>query len=248
MKGNGRVIEALNDLLTLELTVINQYFLHSKMCENWGYRRLAKRFRDVAFEEMKDAERIIDRILFLEGVPNMQRLGAVTIGESVPEQLQIQLEGEGQALRVLADGIKVSLEEGDDASRIAVGTALAGGPPHRSQRALLTHWAPALSAGGESRVRPGMQHAGGWEPTGDQALHARPGEPMALAVAPQRPIPVPDRLGAEGLHGVRVAGHGVVGEVTSHHAGQPASLLGDRQVPASHERELDLAQLRRHPP
>ena len=65
---------------------------------------------------MKDAERIIDRILFLEGVPNMQRLGAVTIGESVPEQLQIQLQGERDAL-VLADGIKVSLEEGDDASR-----------------------------------------------------------------------------------------------------------------------------------
>jgi bacterioferritin len=117
MKGNGRVTEALNELLTLEMTVINQYFLHSKMCENWGYRRLAKRLRDVAFEEMKDAETIIDRILFLEGVPNMQRLGAVTIGESVPEQLRIQLEGERQALKVLADGIKVSLDEGDDASR-----------------------------------------------------------------------------------------------------------------------------------
>lgn len=87
------------------------------MCENWGYRRLAKRLREVAFEEMKDAEAIIDRILLLEGVPNMQRLGAVTIGEGVPEQLRIQLEGERQALKILADGIKVSLEEGDDASR-----------------------------------------------------------------------------------------------------------------------------------
>jgi hypothetical protein len=91
----------------------------------------------------------------------MQRLGAVTIGESVPEQLQIQLEGEGQALRVLADGIKVSLEEGDDASRIAVGTALAGGPPHRSQRALLTHWAPALGISAKAHVGKGMHHAGG---------------------------------------------------------------------------------------
>ena len=69
MKGSGRVTDALNELLTLELTVINQYFLHSKMCENWGYRRLAKRFRDVAFEEMEDAERIIDRILLLEVCP-----------------------------------------------------------------------------------------------------------------------------------------------------------------------------------
>jgi bacterioferritin len=117
MQGNGRVIEALNDLLTLELTVINQYFLHSRVCENWGYRRLAKRLRDVAFEEMKDAERIIDRILFLEGVPNMQRLGAVTIGESVPEIFRTQLDGERQALRLLGDGIKASVETGDDASR-----------------------------------------------------------------------------------------------------------------------------------
>jgi bacterioferritin len=117
MKGDDRVIEALNELLTLELTVINQYFLHSKMCESWGYRRLAGRLREVALEEMKDAERIIDRVLFLEGVPNMQRMGAVTIGESVPEQLRIQLEGERQALRILGEGIKVSIEAGDDASR-----------------------------------------------------------------------------------------------------------------------------------
>lgn len=117
MKGSGRVIDTLNELLTLELTVVNQYFLHSRMCENWGYRRLAKRLRDVAFEEMKDSERIIDRILFLEGVPNMQRLGAVTIGETVPEQLRIQLDGERKALSVLADGIRVSMDEGDDASR-----------------------------------------------------------------------------------------------------------------------------------
>jgi bacterioferritin len=87
------------------------------MCESWGYRRLAGRLREIALEEMKDAERIIDRVLFLEGVPNMQRMGAVTVGERVPEQLRIQLEGERQALRILADGIKVSLEEGDDASR-----------------------------------------------------------------------------------------------------------------------------------
>jgi bacterioferritin len=117
MKGRGRVTDALNDLLTLQMTVIKQYFLHSRMCENWGYRRLARRLREVGLEEMKDAEAIIDRILFLEGVPNMQRLGAVTIGESVPEQLGIQLEGERQALKILADGIKVSLEEGDEASR-----------------------------------------------------------------------------------------------------------------------------------
>jgi bacterioferritin len=117
MKGNDAVIDSLNELLTLQLTVVNQYFLHSRMCENWGYRRLGKRFRDIAFEEMRDAERIIDRILLKEGVPNMQRLGAVTIGESVPEMFRIGLEGERQALKLLESGIKVSLDEGDQATR-----------------------------------------------------------------------------------------------------------------------------------
>jgi bacterioferritin len=117
MKGHERVIEALNELLTLELTVINQYFLHSKMCEDWGYARLAARFRAVSREEMDDAEEIIERILFLEGVPNMQRLGAVTIGEGVSEQLRLQLEAERRALELLAKGIAVSTEAGDEASR-----------------------------------------------------------------------------------------------------------------------------------
>jgi bacterioferritin len=117
MRGNERVIEALNELLTLELTVINQYFLHSKMCDDWGYARLAARFRAVSREEMDDAEEIIERILFLEGLPNMQRLGAVSIGESVPEQLRLQLEAERRALELLAKGIAVSDEAGDTSSR-----------------------------------------------------------------------------------------------------------------------------------
>jgi bacterioferritin len=117
MKGNESVIEALNELLTLELTVINQYFLHSKMCEDWGYARLAARFRAVSREEMDDAEQIIERILFLEGVPNLQRLGAVTIGQSVPEQLRLQLEAERRALDLLARGVAVSDEAGDASSR-----------------------------------------------------------------------------------------------------------------------------------
>jgi bacterioferritin len=117
MKGNDRVVEALNELLTLELTVINQYFLHSKMCEDWGYARLAARFRAVSREEMDDAEELIERILFLEGIPNMQRLGPVTIGETVPEQLRIQLEAEKRALELLAQGISAADEAADKASR-----------------------------------------------------------------------------------------------------------------------------------
>jgi bacterioferritin len=117
MEASERVVEQLNKLLTLELTVINQYFAHTKMCENWGYRGLAKRFRDIALEEMKDAEEIMERVLFLEGIPNMQRLGPVKLGEDVPEQLRLQLEGERQALKVLAEGVAISLEVGDPASR-----------------------------------------------------------------------------------------------------------------------------------
>jgi bacterioferritin len=88
MKGDDRVIGALNDLLTLQLTAINQYFLHSKMCEDWGYAGLAARLREVSREEMDDAEEIIGRILLLEGVPNMQRLGPITIGETVPYRVR----------------------------------------------------------------------------------------------------------------------------------------------------------------
>ncbi|HVM12521.1 MAG TPA: bacterioferritin, partial [Actinomycetota bacterium] len=117
MKGNERVIETLNELLTLELTVINQYFLHSKMCEDWGYARLAAKLRAVSREEMDDAEEIIDRVLFLDGVPNMQRLGPVTIGQTVPEQLRIHLDAERRALELLSQGIGVADDAGDAASR-----------------------------------------------------------------------------------------------------------------------------------
>lgn len=117
MKGNERVIEVLNGLLSFELTAINQYFLHSRMCQNWGYGRLAARLREISRDEMDDAEEIIDRLLFLEAVPNVQRLEPVRIGETVPEQLQIQLEAERRALSILAEGIDAADEAGDRASR-----------------------------------------------------------------------------------------------------------------------------------
>jgi len=117
VQGSQRVVEALNELLTLELTVVNQYFVHSRMCENWGYERLAAKHREIAMEEMRDAEAIIDRVLFLDGVPNMQRLGSVTVGETVSEQFRIALDGELRALELLRGGISIALEEGDDASR-----------------------------------------------------------------------------------------------------------------------------------
>lgn len=117
MKGNERVIGTLNDLLGLELSAINQYLAHSKMCQNWGYERLAERFRQVSLQEMKDAEEIIERILFLEGTPKMGRPPAMTIGPTVPEQLQAALETEREALKLLREGIATALEVDDQATR-----------------------------------------------------------------------------------------------------------------------------------
>jgi bacterioferritin len=117
MRGNDRVIELLNDVLTAELTAINQYFIHAKMCDNWGYRRLAEYIRHESIDEMKHAEELIDRILFLEGVPNMQRLNPVRVGETVPEQFQLDLELEYTAIKRLNDGIATCVEVGDNASR-----------------------------------------------------------------------------------------------------------------------------------
>ena len=92
MQGDPAIIELLNDVLTGELTAINQYFVDAKMCSNWGYERLAKRFHDESIDEMKDAEHLVERILYLEGIPNLQRLGQVRVGETVQEKLRLALD------------------------------------------------------------------------------------------------------------------------------------------------------------
>ena len=117
MKGDRKVIDALNDLLTLELTVVNQYFVHSRMNENWGYKRLADRFRKDAMDEMKDAEEIIDRILYFEGVPNVQRIGTVALGETSKEQLELALDAERGAVDLITQTIKVCEKAGDVGTR-----------------------------------------------------------------------------------------------------------------------------------
>ena len=106
MQSTPEIIELLNDVLTAELTAINQYFIHYKMQENWGYQRLAQKGKEESFGEMKHAEELIERILYLEGVPNMQRLGPVKVGETVPEQLKAELETEKEAITRLAAGIE----------------------------------------------------------------------------------------------------------------------------------------------
>ena len=98
MQGDPQVIEVLNDVLTNELTAINQYFIHHKMCHNWGYQRLSSKKREESVDEMKDADRVMERILYLEGVPNVQRLNPVRVGEDAVEQHQLDLALETEAI------------------------------------------------------------------------------------------------------------------------------------------------------
>jgi bacterioferritin len=117
MKGEPRIVEALNEILTSELTAINQYFVHAKMCENWGYQKLAAKKREESIEEMKHADEVIDRILFLDGIPNMQRLNPVRVGEEPVEQHQVDLELELDARKRLNDGIALCRDKGDNGTR-----------------------------------------------------------------------------------------------------------------------------------
>jgi len=117
MKGHDQVVTLLNEVLTAELTAINQYFIHARMCENWGYERLWKKVRDESIGEMRHADRLIARILYLEGVPNVQRLGKVNVGQTVPEQLRLDLELEREAVKALNAGIEVCRSLADNGSR-----------------------------------------------------------------------------------------------------------------------------------
>jgi bacterioferritin len=110
---NPKIIEILNDVLTAELTAINQYFIHAKMCQNWDYLRLYDRGRKDSIDEMKHAEQLIERILFLDGVPNVQRLSKINVGESVAEQLDLDMALEIAAVTRLNDGIAVCRSLGD---------------------------------------------------------------------------------------------------------------------------------------
>ena len=117
MQGNDQVLEALNDVLTAELTAINQYFIHYKMCANWGYKKLADKKREESMEEMRHAEKLIDRILFLDGVPNMQRLYPVRVGEDAVEQHRVDLEIELANVKRCNEAIALARESGDNGSR-----------------------------------------------------------------------------------------------------------------------------------
>ena len=117
MKAKEGIVDLLNKILTSDLTAINQYFLHAKMCDNWGYERLHHKVRERSIDEMKDAEQLIEHILYLDGVPNVQRLGTVKVGETVPEQFKADLASEHEMLRLLTDGVAHCAKVGDYTTR-----------------------------------------------------------------------------------------------------------------------------------
>ena len=130
MRGHDEIIELLNEVLTAELTAVNQYFLDAKMLSNWGYERLGSKFRDESIDEMKDADALIERILYLDGMPNLQRLGTIRVGETAPEKLSLALELEAEAIERLNRGIAKAVSLGDNGSRELLETILTGEEDH----------------------------------------------------------------------------------------------------------------------
>ncbi|HVM92676.1 MAG TPA: bacterioferritin [Terriglobales bacterium] len=117
MKGDSKIIAILNEVLKAELTAINQYFLHAEMCENWGYEKMAKHTRKESIEEMQHAEILMERILLLDGTPNMSDYFKINIGQNLKQQLQNDLDLEYTAVKRLNDGIKQCVAAGDNGSR-----------------------------------------------------------------------------------------------------------------------------------
>ena len=116
-KAGKPIIDALNDVLSAELTAINQYFLHAKMLENWGLMRLAGKLRAESIDEMKHADAVIDRILYLDGLPNLQRLGKLRIGETVPEMFACDMQLELEAIPRLNEAVALCREHADNGTR-----------------------------------------------------------------------------------------------------------------------------------
>ena len=125
MKGHAEVIQILNDVLCAELTAINQYFIHARMLENQKYTKLAKHAQEESIGEMKHAQTMIDRILYLDGVPNMQKYMKINVGQDVPEQHQFDLAVEKDAVERLNRGIELCRTHGDNGSRLLLEEILA---------------------------------------------------------------------------------------------------------------------------
>ncbi|MFN4217827.1 MAG: bacterioferritin [Candidatus Bipolaricaulia bacterium] len=130
MKGNKKIIERLNALLADELTAINQYIVHSEMCANWGYERLHESIEKRAITEMKHAERLIERILFLEGTPIVSKLNEITIGSDVKAQFESDLAAEQMAVGAYNEGVRLAVEVGDNGTRALLESILADEEDH----------------------------------------------------------------------------------------------------------------------
>lgn len=130
LKTDARVITALNQILTNELVAINQYFLHAKMCQDWGYERLSAKVWAESIDEMKHADQLIERILYLGGLPNVQRMGKVNIGETVEEQLTVDLALENRAIPDLKTAIGLCYESADHGTRSLLETILVSEEDH----------------------------------------------------------------------------------------------------------------------
>ena len=130
MKGDPKIIDLLNEVLTGELTAINQYFLHAKMCLNWGYAHLGEKIRQESIDEMKHADKLVERVLFLEGLPNLQRLGKLAIGTNVVEILKNDLAFESGTVPKLNKGIQACRDAGDNGSEELLTTILVDSEHH----------------------------------------------------------------------------------------------------------------------
>ena len=130
MQGNPQVVGLLNEVLTAELTAINQYFLHARLCEHWGYERLWKKVRAESIDEMKHADELIERILYLDGLPNVQRYSKINVGQTVKEQFQLDLNVEKEAIARLNTGIELCRSLGDNGTREMLEDILTGEEEH----------------------------------------------------------------------------------------------------------------------
>jgi len=130
MKGNDDVIEVLDAVLSAELTAVNQYVIHARMCQNWRYKRLADFTLKESIEEMKHAQAVIDRILYFDGAPNMQKYMKINIGRTVPEQFQLDLELEYDAVTRLNAGIEVARAKDDNGTRALLESILTDEEEH----------------------------------------------------------------------------------------------------------------------
>jgi bacterioferritin len=117
MKSDPQIIAMLNDVLTAELTAVNQYWLHARLCHHWGFDRLWEKIREESIEEMKHADSLIERILYLDGLPNVQRYSKINVGQNVPEMFELDLQVEYDAVKRFNAGIELSRSMSDNGTR-----------------------------------------------------------------------------------------------------------------------------------